>query len=221
MDTDAPTDIPMTNGLLTLAQWLSPGYPLGSFAYSHGLEELVAAEQVKTEDDLLAWLETVLTDGAGASDALFISASARQEQPIPDLDSLALAFAGSQERRLETLSQGRAFAAVTSDVWGLDLEGQCFPVVFGEALTAMCLPLKDGIMLYLQGFVSNISSGAIRLGVTSQTGAQRIIQTLSDTIKQCTTDALDHDLSDLKSNAFLSDLAAIAHETRQPRIFRT
>ena len=29
--------------LLTLVQWLSPAFPTGAFAYSHGLEQAVAS----------------------------------------------------------------------------------------------------------------------------------------------------------------------------------
>jgi len=33
--------------MLRLAQWLSPAYPLGGFAYSHGLETAIAGGAVR------------------------------------------------------------------------------------------------------------------------------------------------------------------------------
>jgi urease accessory protein len=44
--------IPMTDptksnaDLMQLMQWLSPAFPLGSFAYSHGLETSIASGEV-------------------------------------------------------------------------------------------------------------------------------------------------------------------------------
>ncbi|MBA24352.1 MAG: urease accessory protein UreF, partial [Rhodobacteraceae bacterium] len=33
--------MPTDQSILTLSQWISPSYPVGSFTYSHGLEALV------------------------------------------------------------------------------------------------------------------------------------------------------------------------------------
>ena len=59
-----------TDAVLTLAQWLSPAYPVGSFAYSHGLEAAVADHQ---DDD------SVLYNAACVYGLL--AASADQERP--------------------------------------------------------------------------------------------------------------------------------------------
>jgi len=39
--------MPTDRQILTLAQWLSPAYPVGAFAYSHGLEWAVRAGDVR------------------------------------------------------------------------------------------------------------------------------------------------------------------------------
>ena len=43
--------------LLRLMAWLSPAFPTGAYAYSHGLEWAVAAGDVVDPDTLLAWLD--------------------------------------------------------------------------------------------------------------------------------------------------------------------
>ena len=46
--------IPMhIDPVLTLAQWLSPAYPVGAFAYSHGLEAAVEAGRVRDGEGLV------------------------------------------------------------------------------------------------------------------------------------------------------------------------
>ena len=45
-----------SRALLRLMAWLSPGFPTGAYAYSHGLEWAVAAGDVADPETLLAWL---------------------------------------------------------------------------------------------------------------------------------------------------------------------
>ena len=56
----------MNPDLLTLTQWLSPAFPVGGFAYSHGLEQVIAAGEVADAAGLRAWLRVGLEEGAGA-----------------------------------------------------------------------------------------------------------------------------------------------------------
>ena len=75
MTTRTPTITTMTidkAALFRLMAWLSPSYPVGAFAYSHGLEWLVATGDVTTAATLSAWLEDVLRHGGGWSDAVLL-----------------------------------------------------------------------------------------------------------------------------------------------------
>ena len=67
--------------LLTLVQMFSPSYPVGAFAYSHGLEWAVQDGAVTDRDSLNEWLVTVLRHGAGLADALFLAAAYRAKAP--------------------------------------------------------------------------------------------------------------------------------------------
>ena len=62
---------------LTLHQLFSPAFPVGAFAYSHGLETCVQAGQVADAATLQDWLETVLEHGAGWSDAVLLAQAAQ------------------------------------------------------------------------------------------------------------------------------------------------
>lgn len=53
-------------GLLSLTQWLSPAFPLGAFAYSHGLEHAIAIGVVHDRVSLHGWLRAVLCEGSRA-----------------------------------------------------------------------------------------------------------------------------------------------------------
>ena len=43
-----------TNQLLLLLNWISPAFPTGAFAYSHGLEWAIKYCNVKSADELKA-----------------------------------------------------------------------------------------------------------------------------------------------------------------------
>ncbi|MEY8839931.1 urease accessory protein UreF, partial [Cribrihabitans sp. XS_ASV171] len=115
---------------LTLAQWLSPAYPVGAFAYSHGLERAVHDDWVGDAASLEYWLRDVLEHGAGRSDVQFLAAAHHAETPesLACIDAKCRAYAGSAERLAETTRLGAAFARMTAPVWGLDLPPLAYPV---------------------------------------------------------------------------------------------
>ncbi|SDD95676.1 urease accessory protein UreF [Ruegeria marina] len=209
--------------LLTLAQWLSPAYPVGSFAYSHGLERLVQTGAVADADDLENWLCDLLEFGAGWSDALFLIAAARAatRDEVQEIDAMARAFAGPVERRIETVQQGAAFVRVTSRVWGGDDTELTYPVALGCAAHALGLPLHLAAKMYLHAFVANLVSAAQRLMPLGQTAAQALVHRMAPRCAARAEAALASDLSALSGTAFLAEIAAMQHETQEPRIFRT
>lgn len=209
--------------LLTLTQWLSPAYPVGAFAYSHGLERLVQSGVVRDATGLWEWLCDVLKYGNGWSDALFLAAAWRAEgsESLTQIDDMARAFAGPAERRFETTQQGAAFCSVTAAVWDVALNDMTYPVAIGCAARQAGLPLEPTVRMYLHAFISNLASAAQRLMPLGQTAAQRLIRDMAQLCRHQARAAMDADLSDLSGTAFLSEIAAMQHETQQPRIFRT
>ena len=91
-----PMDIhmPTTTDLLILAQWFSPAFPVGAFAYSHGLEADIDRGRVTTAALTDAWVETVLRHGAGWNDALLIAAATRaaDDGEVQGIDAMAQAL---------------------------------------------------------------------------------------------------------------------------------
>lgn len=213
--------IPMRDAdLLTLTQWLSPAYPVGAFAWSHGLERAIARGDVAGRDDLADWLLAVLTQGAGRTDAILLAEAYRAEDVTPVAD-LAAALAPSRERRMETVQQGGAFTATTRAVWGLDLPDMAFPVAVGRAAALADLPLLPVLQVWLQAFLSNLVQAAQRLMPLGQTEGQRILAGLSPAILSVAEAAQAATLDDIGSATFAVDTASMQHETQSVRIFRS
>lgn len=212
-----------TDAILTLAQWLSPAYPVGAFAYSHGLEAAVAAGWVHDSPSLETWLVEVLEHGGGHNDALFIAAAhrARTSEEVREIDAIARAFAASKERLVETAQQGQAFGAVTRAIRGGDPVALAYPVALGAAAARAGLPLELTQVMYLQAFLSNLVAAAQRLLPLGQTEGQAILARLAARLAPVAGDTGSGDLDRLSATAFLTDIAAMRHETQTTRIFRT
>jgi urease accessory protein len=210
-----------TDPVLTLAQWLSPAFPLGAFSYSHGLEAAFHAGWITDGASLSDWLRDLVSLGSGQADARLVAAAWNGDLPVAEIDAIARAFAPSAERLLETEAQGRAFAEVVGPIWGGDLEGLSYPVALGHAAAREGLPLELTLRMFLQAMVANLVSAAQRLGPIGQTEAQAIVRDLAPLCSEIAGAVADGDLSELASAAFLSDIAAMRHETLYSRIFRS
>jgi urease accessory protein len=209
-------------GLLTLAQWLSPAYPVGAFAFSHGLEQAVADGAVRDAESLADWLELLLTSGAGRSDAILLIAAAGAEgAALEEIADLAAALAPARERLAETLAQGAAFAGMTRAVWGLDLPDMPYPVAVGRAAGLGGLAPLTVAQHFLLAVVTNLVQAAQRLMPLGQTEAQRVIAGLAPVCAGVAAEAAEAGLDGIGGAAFAMDIAAMRHEGMEPRMFRS
>jgi len=165
--------MPTDSRLLIVTQWLSPAYPTGAFAWSHGLEAAIHAGWVHDASALEDWLQDLITDGSGRTDAIFIALAATCGSPkaLHPLDRTARAFCPSSERVKESERQGAAFARVTRTVWELELPDCLLPIALGRAAHLVSLPVTEVTALYLQNFACNLIAAAQRLMPLGQTEA--------------------------------------------------
>ena len=211
----------MKPGLLTLVQWLSPSFPTGGFAYSHGLEAAIASGRVVGAEGVRAWLVDVLVLGAGRQDAILLAQSLLPFADHDDLGALGRALQVSAERLAETLDQGTAFARTVAGLTGRDLPARCLPVAVGEAAAPLGLEAEEVVALYLHGFASNLTSVAMRFMPLGQAEGQGVLQALHGPIAALAAEAPHLRPEDLGASALGADMAAMEHETMDVRIFRT
>ena len=213
--------------LLRLLTWLSPAFPTGGFAYSHGLEWSVAAGDVSCEAELIAWVADILEHGALWGDAILLRhAVAAAPDELPELAGLATAMAPSLERRLETLAQGAAFrqaarpwAAPILEAW--PDEPLPYPLAIGMLARSQGIAADDATLAFLHASAANLISAAIRLiplgqsaGLRAQAAAEPLIMQIAERTKTAT-------LEDIGSFCPAADIASMRHETQYTRLFRT
>ncbi len=204
--------------LLMLLNWMSPTFPIGSFAYSHGLEQAIADGRVTKQDDVQSWIADLLQTGSGWNDAVLF-AQCWHGNP----NELALALAGSSERFSETTQLGRNFN-IAASVWTGDehhATTMAYPVAAGIACKRMNIPQNQAVAAYLQGFCAALVSVAVRLVPLGQTAGLKVLRNLAPLISTTANRAAIAKLDDLGSNCIAAEIAAMKHETLEPRIFRT
>jgi urease accessory protein len=208
-------------GLLTIVQWLSPAFPVGSFAYSHGLEWAISAGEISDAPALEGWIATILTEGAGRSDAILLCHALNRAADLAELSALAEALAASRERLAETCEQGRALLTTTNALLGQDLPPMPYPVALGAAARGLGLPPRQVAGLYLQAFASALVQVGVRFVPLGQTQGQRVLSALHPVIATLAAEAATSPLAALGSGGLRADLAAMRHETLDVRIYRT
>ena len=209
--------------LLQLLAFMSPAFPVGSFAYSHGLEWAIDDGIVKSGDDVRVWIESLLVHGSGWNDAVLFSAAYDASDEIrAEIDELALALAASRERDLETSDLGQSFAnAVATLSAGETMNLQTYPVAVAAACQKAGIDKRAGLLAYLQAFTNNLIAVAVRLVPLGQTKGLEVMGGLMSVIAKTAERALTAKLDDLGSSTLLSDISAMRHETQYSRVFRS
>jgi urease accessory protein len=226
MTTEAtPTD-PLL--LLRLLTWLSPAFPTGGFAYSHGLEWSVAAGDVCDEAGLRDWIADVLLYGAGRSDAILLRHThAARPGDLAALCALGAALGFGHERRLETLAQGEAFVRAAAPWPGprlaalTDAHPVPYPIAVGAIAADHGIAVDLAAAANAQAFAASLVSAAIRLIPLGQSAGLRVVAALEPVVKALVEETRNTGLDDIGGAAFRSDIAALKHETQRTRLFRT
>jgi urease accessory protein len=234
MTTTMAEALPGGAGLYRLLTWLSPGFPVGGFSYSHGLEAAVESGAVRDRASLQSWVAAVVTEGSGRIDADILRA-AHHAAGTGDLAALTvvgergLAYRATAELALETGAQGAAFLATVRaawpdaflDRWAATGDSTCHTAGVGAAASCAGIGLGDALLAYLQAMAANLVSAGLRLGIIGQTDGQRILAALEPFVIDAAAHATTRDPADFGAATFAVDLASMAHETQYTRLFRS
>ncbi len=224
--------------LYQLVSWLSPGFPVGAYAYSHGLEFAVEEERVTDEASLRQWIEAIITHGAGRSDAILFCTAWRaveekNEAALKDMVILADAHRSTSEMALESSAQGAAFIQTVQgcwpssefDRWAGALKSTDRPIAYvvavAVAAASAAIPLRSAHLIFLQAFSANLISAGVRLVPLGQTAGQKIQASLQQTVIAATDAGLTRSLDDIGVSTPLIDWTSAQHETQYTRLFRS
>ena len=224
--------------LLRLQTWLSPAFPTGSYSYSHGIECAVEAGHIHDRESLVDWLEADLRYGSGRNEAIFFSEAWRcavedDRMKLFRVAELAAAFRGTSEFALESSQQATASLTTLRQAWPdpvLDWLSQilrerhvqpALAVVLGLRSAMEGIPAELALPAFMQSYIANLVTSAVRLIPLGQTDGQLAIGELEKAVLAVSAQANEATIEDLGSAAFMVDLTSAAHETQYTRLFRS
>lgn len=214
--------------LLRLMAWLSPAFPVGSFAYSGGLERAVEDGLVRDVASLRDWVSTLIARGTVWNDIVLLAAAHRAYADAEALGSvceLGEALAGSRERYQETTLLGDAFLtsarAWPDPVFDRLPRSVVYPIAVGAVAGAHGVSLEQVIAAFVHAYLSQAVSAGIRLGVAGQKDGVAVLAGLEADIAALAARGAVASLDDLGSATIQADIMSLRHETQQTRLFRS
>ncbi|MCE2563131.1 urease accessory protein UreF [Komagataeibacter sp. FNDCF1] len=215
---------------LRLLSWVSPAFPTGGYAYSHGLEWAVERGAVCDVDTLCAWISALLRHGSMGNDLIILHAAwnaGEDDMRLRDIARFACACASSRERYEETIHQGEAFLRAAG-VWDVvppraALAGVRWPLPVAQGVVFRRGGVACGQAVLSGGYaaVAALVSAAVRLVPLGQTDGLRALSRMEPVVAAVARHAREQTLEDVGGACFGSDLAAMHHETQETRLFRT
>ena len=189
------------------------------------LEWAVESGDVTNETNLLAWLSEIISHGTGRTDTILLRHAHRAANDVSSLTEVAdvaYASASGRERQSESLDQGKAFMLAAAP-WGIPDAPARIPYAVAVGAVSGAHDIAEDVTAaaFLQAFITNLISAAVRLVPLGQTAGLRVLAALECLILQTAAETKTATLDDLGGCAFRSDIAAMRHETQYTRLFRS
>jgi urease accessory protein len=219
------------HALLHLCHLVSPGLPVGAYAYSQGLEYAVEAGWIRDEQSTLDWLEGLARHSVGTLDLPILVRLYRAWQTddapaVREWSGVLIAARETRELRDEERQLGRALAVLLST---LEVPGAqawvgatpAFSTMFSLAAVRWTIPLEDTLNGYLWAWGENQVLAALKLVPLGQSSGQRLLNRLIASIPDIAEQALRADDRSIGVGAVSQVLASALHESQYTRLFRS
>ncbi|MBL4879980.1 MAG: urease accessory protein UreF [Oleispira sp.] len=233
-----------TTSLLNLLHISSPALPIGTFAYSQGLEYTLEVGWCKNADDVEQWVKSVMVHGLGGVDlpilkrlhqawSVYINKheqAGEQDKGIEPLkywNATLLAFRETKELYLEDIQVGDAFKQ-----WHKSQSAEHLAKLeLVDKPTVACMYALNGVIKGLTveecliGFVwswlENQITSASKAMPMGQTDGQNIIRHLIPEIEGVIENAMTVEDDDIGSGLVGLSMSSALHENQYSRLFRS
>ena len=198
--------------------WFSSSFPIGSYAYSHGVESLIDTKKIQNKSDVIEFLEAVLNFGTLRNDYIFVKSIYNNLE----INDLILSNATSKERQIEMIAMGNSFRNIMRDSWDLNLqENSAFIYCVSKAAIYFNIDFNDLIKFYFQSFISNLITVCVKHIPVSQKDGQSINVMFINKIQDFINNSKDLTIDDIGTTFFIGDLFSMKHENQETRIYLT
>jgi urease accessory protein len=216
----------LTPALLRLLQLSDSAFPTGAYAFSDGLETLTVRGEVRTADQLSAFLCGQLAHGWGRQDAPACAlAWAASPAELAGLDALLTDLKLVRGPREASLRVGANLRRAALHLWPQELSDlpttRHHATSFGAIAAALGVSQADAVAAYVSAWLLGRVTSATRLMKLGGLDAQRAARLAEDTAQACITAALHATPDDLGGFSPLLDIAAQEQAELESRLFQT
>ena len=204
--------------LQILQIWFSSSFPVGSYAYSHGLEAIIDNKLINNKNDVEEFLNALLFNGTLRNEYIFIKSIYEGKE----INDLMLSSASSKERQIEMIDMGNSFRKIMKQSWDFELaENTAFTYCLTKAAIHFNIKFEYLIKFYLQSFISNLINVCVKHIPISQKDGQKLNVIFINKIQDFLQKSEKLSLEDIGSTFFIGDLFSIKHENLETRIYLT
>ena len=204
--------------LQILQIWFSSSFPVGSYAYSHGLEAIIDNKLINNKNDVEEFLNALLFNGTLRNEYIFIKSIYEGKE----INNLILSSASSKERQIEMVDMGNSFRKIMKQSWDFELaENTAFTYCLTKAAIHFNIKFEYLIKFYLQSFISNLINVCVKHIPISQKDGQKLNVICINKIQDFLQKSEKLKLEDIGSTFFIGDLFSIKHENLETRIYLT
>lgn len=215
--------------LFHLLRFSSPSLPIGSFAWSQGLESAIELEWLKNNDDLYDWLLAMLENGFVQQELplLIRMLGSQEEGELEYWNQRSLAMRESAELRMEDMHTGRALLQLARSLavsrakeWRDELD-----IGYLAAFAMVCRHYQLDFVAVATGYIwswlDNQIAVAIKLFPLGQTAGQLLIEALAPAIAGVIERARKVQDEQIGISLPGQVMASMLHESQYSRMFRS
>lgn len=221
--------------LARLMQFSDSTLPVGSFAFSNGLESAIQTEIVKDPASLLQYVEVILRQSARGDGVAFLhahrAALAGDYEAILEADGELLCRRVGEEQQMMLTRMGKKLAELVLKItpslmlgrWLADIKADatpgCFPIGQAIALAHMGADEVESFVMHHYGVASMILSAAVRLMRIDHLDTQRILFQTQERVQDDYLAVRDLSLDEMSAFAPIFDVLVAHHTTTHVRLF--
>lgn len=219
-------------GLLRLLQLVSPGLPIGAFAYSQGLETAIELKWLANRHEVLSWLRGLVLDCLAELDVpvffrLYQAWGDGNGKQIEFWNAFILASRAASETHAEDARLGKALLRILATL-GVAPDTQLQPqgpVAYMTAFALACVQwqihMTTAASAYLFAWAESQVSAAVRLVPLGQSDGQSILAELALAVPEAVARAASVADENIGAGAPAHGIACALHETQYSRLFRS
>lgn len=218
--------------LLRLIQLSSPMLPIGSYAYSQGLEYAVSAEWVQDEKSATDWILGLLNHSHAQLDVPILARlhaywKKGDKDKVRSWNDYLFASRETNELQAEERHLSQALCKLLNELDVVDAkEWTSYPrgtflLAFSLGASYWRIPLEDTISGYLWTWSENQVLAAIKLVPLGQTTGQKILSKVIGEIPKVINAGLLLKDDEIGSSVPGQGVASALHETQYSRLFRS